>query len=383
MSPEWLDSLLQGLQAAQRLLRDAWYALGLAGDVAGQPAWPFAWRLAGEMLAIDAGQARRLALSLACAAAALAAVLLAVAWRRARWPAGAVAVLLLLAAPWPQPQLLLAPAVPTSLHRSPTDFTAGGIVAGRAVYEAHCARCHGLDGRGEGPDAAQQPMWPPLLTGGLLWKRLEGELFWRVRHGMRARDGRPTMPGFAERDISDGQIWQVLDYLQAHAAGQTLRETGAWERPLRLPQMALRCRHGVSSVRALQGQRLHVVLAGAAAGLPPEDPRLTIIVAGPLPAGEQAECQAPQDEALAALAVALGLAPEAAAGHELLADRAGWLRARGLPGQPAWSPDDLVCRAGQGAAAPVREAAVGDGLDALIRRMDAEPVRLVRGGLPH
>jgi len=28
-------------------------------------------------------------------------------------------------------------------------------------------------------------------------------------------------------------------------------------------------------------------------------------------------------------------------------------------------------------------AAQGDGLEALIRRMDAEPVRLTRGGFPH
>jgi len=79
-------------------------------------------------------------------------------------------------------------------------------------------------------------------------------------------------------------------------------------------------------------------------------------------------------------------------GYQLIVDRAGWLRARGSPGQAAWSEDDLVCRSsvtappvdvspasrGGKAAAPA-----ADGLQALIRRMDAEPVRLLRGGFPH
>ncbi|MFT4240761.1 MAG: cytochrome c [Acidovorax sp.] len=381
MSPEALNALLQGLQAAQDGLRGLLHALGLAGDVAGQPAWPFAQRIAAEMLLIDAGHARRVCITLACAAAALLAALLAVALRRARWPLWGVSALLLALAPWPQAHLLFTPAVPTSLHRSPTGFAASGIVQGRAVFQAHCARCHGADARGEGPDAAALPVWPPTLTGGLLWKRLDGELFWRIRHGMHARDGRATMPGVAEADVSDAQIWQVLDYLQAHAAGQMLRGAGVWERPVRLPDTPITCRHGPRDARTLAGQRLRVVLAGAGAP-PPDDPRFTTLWVGPLPAGVDAECHAPQADAVQALALVLGAGPQQAAGTLVLADRAGWLRARALPGQAAWSEDDLVCRAAP-AAKPAAAPAAGDGLDVLIRRMDAEPVRLARGGFPH
>lgn len=386
LPPEVLNGLLEALHAGQLALRDMLHALGLADAVAGQPAWPFARRLAGEMLVIDAGHARRVLLTLVCAAGALVAAVLALGWRRARWPLAAAAALLLVLAPWPQAHLLLAPAVPTSMHQSPTGFAADSVARGGAVFQAHCVRCHGADARGEGPDAASQPVWPPMLTGGLLWKRLDGELFWRIRHGMQGRDGRATKPGVPAIAVSDEQIWQVLDYLQAHAAGRMLQEGGAWERPVRLPDAAADCRQGARTLRSLAGQRLRVVLGGSgdgAADLPQDDPRLTTVVLGRLPAGADAECHVPEPAAAQALALALGVPPEAAGGHQVLVDRAGWLRARGRPGQPAWVEEDLVCRTAPAARRPVVPAGTADGLEALIRRMDAEPVRLVRGGFPH
>lgn len=384
LPPDALDALLEAMLAAQLALRDALHALGLTGEAAGQPAWPFAHRLAAEMLAIDGGHARRVALTLGCVLLALVLALAALAWRarRVSWGLAAAALALVLLAPWPSPQLLLAPAVPTSLHRSPTDFAAAGIVRGQAVYAAHCVRCHGADARGEGPDAARLPMWPPMLTGGLLWKRLEGELFWRIRHGMHGRAGLQTMPGFGPGQLGDAEIWQVLDYLQAHAAGRMLRESGAWERPVRMPSAALRCRHGgLRDARSLQGQRLQVVLTAPGAALPPEDPRMVGVVVGGAPAAP--ECEAADAHLLPALALLLGVDAAAAPGHTLLVDRAGWLRARAQPGQGGWSEDDLVCRSAPGASTPPRAPADGQGLDALLRRMDADAVRLVRGGFPH
>ncbi|MBV7540850.1 cytochrome c [Acidovorax sp. sic0104] len=402
MSPELLNGLLEGLHAAQQGLRALLHLLGLAPDAHGQPAWPFAHRIAAEMLVVDAGHARRVLLSLLCVAGAVLALLLSLPWRRARVALGALAVVLLVIAPWPQAHLLLSPAVPTSLHQSPTRFEATGIVRGQAVYQQHCVRCHGADGRGEGPDAAQLAQWPPNLNGALLWKRLDGELFWRVREGMHNRAGAVTMPGVGDA-VSDAQIWEVLDYLQAHAAGQMLRESGTWDRPVRLPAMAVQCRSGrARQTHDLVGQRVRVVVASQ--GTPPaaEDPRLVTLVAGTPDAGSDVECQ-PQgspdtrkaiDEALA---LVLGVPTAELPGYQLIVDRGGWLRARGQPGKAAWSEDDLVCRSGAAPmaasaplpiAAPAPALAAGtdtptDGLHALIRRMDAEPVRLVRGGFPH
>ncbi|CAN7332964.1 cytochrome c [Acidovorax sp. LjRoot118] len=391
MSPELLNGLLEGLQAAQQGLRALLHALGLAPEVHGQPAWPWGQRIAAEMLVVDAGHARRVLLSLVCAGAALVVLLVSLPWRRARLPLWALAIALLVFAPWPQAHLLLAPAVATSLHQSPTGFAAAGIVRGQATYQQHCVRCHGTDGRGEGPDAPQLVQWPPNLNGALLWKRLDGELFWRVREGMHNRAGVPTMPGVGGA-LSDAQIWEVLDYLQAHAAGQMLRESGTWDRPVRLPAMAVQCRQGgARHSRELVGQRVRVAVAGPGVQPVADDPRLVTLVAGVLPAGGDSECR-PQADLHAldqALALVLGIPAAELPGYQLIVDRAGWLRARGQPGKAAWSEDDLVCRSttvpGAPPDVPVAVAAVapGDGLEALIRRMDAEPVRLTRGGFPH
>jgi len=54
------------------------------------------------------------------------------------------------------------------------------------------------------------------------------------------------------------------------------------------------------------------------------------------------------------------------------------------PGKGAWSDDDLLCRTDQPArAAPGPIPLPPDGLGALIARMDAEPVRFVKGGFVH
>ena len=63
---------------------------------------------------------------------------------------------------------------------------------------------------------------------------------------------------------------------------------------------------------------------------------------------------------------------------ELLADRDGWLRARGEAGT-TWSDADFLCTSASRTSGTSRAS----GLDTLIARMDAEPVRYVKGGFIH
>jgi mono/diheme cytochrome c family protein len=378
---DWLNALIGFLQAAQlgllRLL--AW--LGLAGTSHGQPAWPWALRLSGENLLIDLGQARRLALTLLVLAVAFLALLLALAWRRRRIVLIALVPLLLAVAPWPEAHVVLVPAYPTSFQRSSTGFSAASIAQGRALYAQHCTGCHGADGRGQGPLAAAQPVWPPNLSGPLLWRRADGDLLWRVLHGMQDRHGAPTMPAF-DGLFGEREAWALIDFMKAQGAGQSLRANGLWAQPIGLPDVAVRCEgRAPRALASWRGQRLRIVASAPATALL-EDPRLvTVLLRRP---GESAtqpavDCVADPN---AWQAFALIAGTEQLAGMQLLADRDGWLRARSGPGQAGWSEDDLLCRT-EAAPRGAPGAMPADGLGALIARMDAEPVRFVKGGFVH
>jgi mono/diheme cytochrome c family protein len=376
-APEgWLNWLIQLLQTSQLWLLQALRTFGLTGDADGQAAWPWAQRLSGENLIIDLGQARSLALTLIGVTLALALILLAVFWRRVRWTALIAAAVVLLLAPWPESNVIFVPATPASFHRSTSGYSVDSIAQGGQLYAQHCAACHGSDGKGQTALGRQQIVWPPNLSGPLLWRRADGDLFWRIRHGVTDRQGRSTMQAFGGQ-LDVAQTWAVLDFLKAQAAGQMLREAGSWPWPIALPDMTVQCQgHGPKALSAWQGQRVRIVLADANREPPREDPRLlTIWVTQQSKAlNPQAECQVNSTTAWNALALMAGGGKFA--GSELLADRQGWLRARSQSG--AWSQDDLICHS---ANLPVPSKA--EGLGAVIALMDAEPVRFVKGGFVH
>lgn len=394
----WLQALLELLQSAQLALLHLLDALGLSTPVHGQPAWPFAHRLSGDTLLLERGQARRLVLSLVALAVALSALLAAAFLRRARgWLIGG-SLLCVLAAPWPDAAALWVPAQPTSFHQPPTGFTAASIDRGRTLYDQHCAACHGIDARGHGPLAAAQGTWPPNLTGPLLWRRADGELFGHVMNGMHdARSGQASMPGFGDR-LSTTDAWAVLDAVKALAAGEGLRASGRWLQPVRLPDFTVRCegQPDPRSVTSWSRQRIRLIALAEAQVLPPlEDPRLVTVVLRPpgtrTPDATLSGCESADPAAWSALSLVAGSADaghqaQTLAGTQLISDRDGWLRARSQPGASDWTEEDLLCRSPDAVSLPAQPPsgpAAPDGLSALIQRMDAEPVRFVKGGFVH
>lgn len=377
--------LLQAAQVVQRGVLHMLHALGLADTVHGQPAWPLPWRIAVENLVIDGGLARQVALWALMLAIAGVCLLVAVGWRRRRLPLALGAAALLLLAPWPPAGLLLTAAVPSSFHRSPTGFDATRIAHGLRLYQAQCAACHGTDGRGEGPQASLLATWPPTLGAGLLWKRAEGELLWRVQQGMHDRQGRTTMPGFAG-SLGTDDTWAVLDAMKVLAAGDSARRQAAWPWPVAAPQLMVDCvdSPGPRPLSHWRGQRLRIVLAGGALPQPIEDPRFVTLVLGADAPPPGAECVVQASEAGAVYAQLAGLPDaRAAAGLQFIVDRQGWLRAMARPGQGGWSEEDLLCRAEGASPSAAPSGAPASGLDALIARMEAEPVQVARLGVPH
>lgn len=81
---------------------------------------------------------------------------------------------------------------------------------GKAIYSSLCARCHGVDGKGQGT----MTFTPPVadLTSPSVQNKLDAGLFKRVH------EGKPdTAMGAWRSALSDEEIFEVLAYVRALA----------------------------------------------------------------------------------------------------------------------------------------------------------------------
>ena len=85
---------------------------------------------------------------------------------------------------------------------NPAGRTAAAVDAGRRIFLDRCARCHGPMGAGDGEDGARAPYDLRTIMAGLT----EGELFWKVTHGVG------KMPSFAGI-LTERERWLVVTYM--------------------------------------------------------------------------------------------------------------------------------------------------------------------------
>ena len=82
------------------------------------------------------------------------------------------------------------------------------VIAGRKLFEQHCAECHGLDAKGgrRGPN----------LLASQVQHATPGELFWILTNGV-VRQGMPVWSRLPEP-----QRWQIVSYLNSLRAPDML-----------------------------------------------------------------------------------------------------------------------------------------------------------------
>ena len=297
-----------------------------------QPVWPLPWR--PSMAAFEDPVLRRgLVLALVAAGVGIVVVAAGLIWRRYRREAFfSGLVILVLALPHLNP--LFIEAYPTSFFISPTEFAATAIVHGAKLFVANCAVCHGLDARGDGLTARSLPVPPADLTAEHLWMHNDGELYWHVAHGLPTPDGGVAMPGF-EGTLSSEAIWDLIDYLRAHNAGQNMRQTGTWSHPVPVPQFDAVCPDGRAlDLDDLRGRVLRIVAASDDEQTEPKVDASTIFLVRHHAAGANgAACVNAEPEAWVAFAIILGRSVDDLAGWKVLADQNAWLRAAWHPGE--------------------------------------------------
>ncbi len=300
-----------------------------------EPVWPFPWRPSAWAITDPTFRVEAVT-ALIATLLGVAVVLVGLWWRRIRWFALATGAVIVAAA-MPHLDLLFVQAYPTSFFTSPTEFAATAIVHGARLFASNCVVCHGTQGRGDGPAAKSLPLPPADLTASHFWAHTDGELYWFISHGFTTPDSAIAMPGFGDT-LSSEAIWDLIDYLRANNAGDTVRRTGAWSPPMPMPQFDAQCANGRTvDLDDLRGRPMRIIAvsgdAPAEAFSAADADVTTILVTGKAaPELAGAGCIASEPQVWTALAIIVGVAPEALGGTQLLVDQNAWLRARWRPG---------------------------------------------------
>ena len=182
------------------------------------PWWPLSFRLSWEATAGLPGVRTRFLIGSQIAVAGLLALAVALVLGRARLLAAAAGLLLLaigLATALPP---LSVDAYPTTYRRTAVPFHASSISRGLELYRGHCAACHGAAGWGDGPGGAGLPRKPADLTAAHTDQHTAGDMFWWITRGIPAGG----MPGFAAA-LSEEDRWDLINFIRALSAADSAR----------------------------------------------------------------------------------------------------------------------------------------------------------------
>ena len=95
---------------------------------------------------------------------------------------------------------------------SETNPVAGGdaaVAKGKSLYKSKCQRCHGVTGKGDGPEADPDHLPGDLTDGSRAARNPDGVLFYKMWNGRR----KPKMPAFST-DLSREDVWTLVHYVK-------------------------------------------------------------------------------------------------------------------------------------------------------------------------
>ncbi len=97
-------------------------------------------------------------------------------------------------------------------EKSPLASVADTAKRGRALYVSNCARCHGPEGKGNGPESDHAADLTDDLRTEL---NTEGILFYKVwnGHAIQLRTQVNDMPAFQGK-LSRDEVWALVEYLK-------------------------------------------------------------------------------------------------------------------------------------------------------------------------
>jgi mono/diheme cytochrome c family protein len=92
---------------------------------------------------------------------------------------------------------------------NPVVVTPAVLAKGKDLYKSKCQKCHGPNGKGDGPDADRDHKPGDLTDGKRASRNPDGVMFYKVWNGR----SKPKMPAF-KTDISRADVWTVIQYVK-------------------------------------------------------------------------------------------------------------------------------------------------------------------------
>lgn len=100
--------------------------------------------------------------------------------------------------PWPVPDKYKKTENPVKFDKA----------AAAALWNKHCKSCHGKEGMGDGPKAAQLDTPAGDFTTKEFQRQSDGALFYKTL------EGREDMPTYKKKIPDEEDIWQLVHYMR-------------------------------------------------------------------------------------------------------------------------------------------------------------------------
>jgi mono/diheme cytochrome c family protein len=95
-------------------------------------------------------------------------------------------------------------------EKSPLTVNPGVVAAGKKLFVDKCQRCHGPEGKGDGPEGEPEHVQDMNLTvASRAARNPDGVVFYKIWNGRAS----PKMPEFS-KELSKEQVWAIVAFVQ-------------------------------------------------------------------------------------------------------------------------------------------------------------------------
>ena len=95
-------------------------------------------------------------------------------------------------------------------EKNPLTINEATIAAGKRLFNDRCAKCHGLRGKGDGPDGDESfHEQMDLTVAARAARNPDGVVFYKIWNGRSSA----RMPALS-KELTKDQVWQIVAYVQ-------------------------------------------------------------------------------------------------------------------------------------------------------------------------